>query len=133
MQEIRRLKEKIGFLTDELEKTKADNVKLYGKIRYVQDYNHDKVVSRGSKKVLIFYITFPLNLFLSSARVFSMVDIVFQSQYVEDLESGFSSDVESKYKKIYEDDINPFAAFSKKVLKKKTHSAIINTSLIFLS
>ncbi|RID63333.1 hypothetical protein BRARA_E02348 [Brassica rapa] len=80
----RRLKEKIGFLTDELEKTKADNVKLYGKIRYVQDYNHDKVVSRGSKK------------------------------YVEDLESGFSSDVESKYKKIYEDDINPFAAFSKK-------------------
>ena len=36
-------------------------------------------------------------------------------QYVEDLESGFSSDVESKYKKIYEDDINPFAAFSKKV------------------
>ncbi|CAH8302069.1 unnamed protein product [Eruca vesicaria subsp. sativa] len=83
-EEIRRLKEKIGCLTDELEKTKADNVKLYGKIRYVQDYNHDKVVSRGSKK------------------------------YVEDLESGFSSDVESKYKKIYEDDINPFAAFSKK-------------------
>lgn len=36
-------------------------------------------------------------------------------QYAEDLESGFSSDVESKYKKIYEDDINPFAAFSKKV------------------
>lgn len=37
------------------------------------------------------------------------------SQYVEDLEGGFSSDVESKYKKMYEDDINPFAAFSKKV------------------
>lgn len=36
-------------------------------------------------------------------------------QQAEDLESGFSSDVESKYKKIYEDDINPFAAFSKKV------------------
>ncbi|KAJ1393889.1 CASP, C-terminal [Sesbania bispinosa] len=83
-EEIRQLKEKIGVLTVELEKTKADNVKLYGKIRYVQDYNHEKVVSRGSKK------------------------------YVEDVESGFSSDVESKYKKIYEDDINPFAAFSKK-------------------
>ncbi|XP_010551156.1 PREDICTED: protein CASP [Tarenaya hassleriana] len=83
-EELRHLKEKIGLLTDELEKTKADNVKLYGKIRYVQDYNHEKVVSRGSKKL------------------------------VEDLESGFSSDVESKYKKIYEDDINPFAAFSKK-------------------
>ncbi|KAK3440430.1 hypothetical protein EUGRSUZ_B00707 [Eucalyptus grandis] len=84
-EEIRQLKEKISMLTGELEKTKADNVKLYGKIRYVQDYNLEKVVSRGSKK-----------------------------QHSEDLESGFSSDVESKYKKIYEDDINPFAAFSKK-------------------
>lgn len=37
-------------------------------------------------------------------------------QQAEDLESGFASDVESKYKKIYEDDINPFAAFSKKVV-----------------
>lgn len=83
-EEIRQLKEKIGLLTSELEKTKADNVKLYGKIRYVQDYNSEKVISRGSKK------------------------------FAEDLESGFSSDVESKYKKIYEDDINPFAAFSKK-------------------
>ncbi|KAK8627873.1 hypothetical protein V6N13_135470 [Hibiscus sabdariffa] len=83
-EEIRQLKEKIGELTTELEKTKADNVKLYGKIRYVQDYNQEKVISRGSKK------------------------------YTEDLEGGFSSDVESKYKKIYEDDINPFAAFSKK-------------------
>lgn len=83
-EEIRQLKEKIGALTSELDKTKADNVKLYGKIRYVQDYNSERVISRGSKK------------------------------YVEDLESGFSSDVESKYKKMYEDDINPFAAFSKK-------------------
>lgn len=36
-------------------------------------------------------------------------------QHAEDLEGGFTSDVESKYKKIYEDDINPFAAFSRKV------------------
>ncbi|MBA0799929.1 hypothetical protein Gohar_010407 [Gossypium harknessii] len=85
-EEITQLKEKIGELTTELEKTKADNVKLYGKIRYVQDYNQEKVISRGSKK------------------------------YAEDLESGFTSDVESKYKKIYEDDINPFAAFSKKCM-----------------
>ncbi|KAM7268733.1 hypothetical protein ACFE04_010899 [Oxalis oulophora] len=83
-EEIRQLKEKNGVLTVELEKSKADNVKLYGKIRYVQDYNLEKVVSRGSKKP------------------------------AEDLESGFSSDVESKYKKMYEDDINPFAAFSKR-------------------
>ncbi|EPS61658.1 hypothetical protein M569_13137, partial [Genlisea aurea] len=83
-QEIQKLNEKLGLVAAELEKTKADNVKLYGKIRYVQDYNSEKVISRGSKK------------------------------YGEDLESGFSSDVESKYKKMYEDDINPFAAFSKK-------------------
>ncbi|CAH9088374.1 unnamed protein product [Cuscuta europaea] len=83
-EEIRKLKEKIGVLTAELEKTKADNVKLYEKIRYVQDYNSERVISRGSKK------------------------------YAEDVESGFGSDVESKYKKMYEDDINPFAAFSKK-------------------
>ncbi|KAL6499247.1 hypothetical protein OROHE_026157 [Orobanche hederae] len=83
-EEIRKLNERIGMLVTELEKTKADNVELYGKIRYVQDYNSEKVISRGSKK------------------------------YAEDLESGFSSDVESKYKKIYEDDINPFAAFSRK-------------------
>lgn len=83
-EEIRQLKEKVGQLTVDLEKTKADNVKLYGKIRYVQDYNLEKVVSRGSKKP------------------------------AEDLESGSMSDVESKYKKIYEDDINPFAAFSRK-------------------
>ncbi|XP_009408262.2 protein CASP isoform X1 [Musa acuminata AAA Group] len=83
-QQVRQLKEKIGMLTVELENTKADNVKLYGKIRYVQDYSLEKLSSRGPKK------------------------------YAEDVESGFSSDVESKYKKMYEDDINPFAAFSKK-------------------
>ncbi|XP_072992174.1 protein CASP [Typha latifolia] len=83
-EEMRHLKEKMGMLAVELEKTKADNVKLYGKIRYVQDYSNEKLVSRGPKK------------------------------YAEDIESGFSSDVESKYKKMYEDDINPFAAFSKK-------------------
>ncbi|XP_057459698.1 protein CASP-like isoform X2 [Actinidia eriantha] len=83
-EEIRQLKEKIEALTVELEKTKADNVKLYGKICYVQNYNLEKVVLRGSKK------------------------------HAQDLESGYSSDVESKYKKIYEEGINPFAAFSKK-------------------
>jgi hypothetical protein len=39
------------MLTVELEKTKADNVQLYGKIRYVQDYSQDNIVSRGPKKV----------------------------------------------------------------------------------
>jgi homeobox protein cut-like len=112
------LKEKIGVLTVELEKTKADNVKLYGKIRYVQDYNHEKVVSRGSKRVLhcnSIFICFPDYRSLSfSSLVFFLLNCHFQQQ--DDLESGFASDVESKYKKIYEDDINPFAAFSKKVV-----------------
>ncbi|XP_042445945.1 protein CASP-like isoform X2 [Zingiber officinale] len=78
-EEVRQLKEKMGTLVVELENTKADNVKLYGKIRYVQDYNLEK---RPKK-------------------------------FAEDIETG-NSDVESKYKKMYEDDINPFAAFSKK-------------------
>jgi homeobox protein cut-like len=50
-QELRRLKEKYEMLAVELEKTKADNVQLYGKIRYVQDYSNEKIVSRGPKKV----------------------------------------------------------------------------------
>lgn len=52
-QQVRQLKEKIGMLTVELENTKADNVKLYGKIRYVQDYSLEKLSSRGPKKVLV--------------------------------------------------------------------------------
>ena len=48
-------------------------------------------------------------------------------QYKEDLESGFTSDVESRYKKIYEDDINPFAAFSKKVGKLELLSLIYSS------
>ncbi|MBA0690023.1 hypothetical protein Goari_007721 [Gossypium aridum] len=58
------------------------------------DYNQEKVISRGLKK------------------------------YAEDLESGFSSDVDSKYKKMYEDDINPFAAFSRK------HNSCIRASVL---
>lgn len=46
------------MLNTELEKTKADNVKLYGKIRYVQDYNSEKVISRGSKKVILCKFSF---------------------------------------------------------------------------
>jgi homeobox protein cut-like len=97
------------MLTVELEKTKADNVQLYGKIRYVQDYSHDKIVSRGPKKV--YHKSFYVNL---SLRIFLHLTFVVLLQYAEDIESG-SSDVEAKYKKMYEDDINPFAAFSKKV------------------
>lgn len=78
-----------------------------------------KLFPEDLKRYFVFYITFLLNPFLSHAGgLYSMADwYVLQPQYVEDLESGFSSDVESKYKKIYEDDINPFAAFSKKVKK----------------
>ncbi|KAG1330549.1 putative protein CASP [Cocos nucifera] len=94
-EEMRQLKEKMGMLAVELENTKADNVKLYGKIRYVQDYSLERLVSRGPKK------------------------------YAEDIESGFSSDVESKYKKMYEDDINPFAAFSKKLELHLTDSKFL--------
>ncbi|KAH9318263.1 hypothetical protein KI387_020032, partial [Taxus chinensis] len=82
-EDLRQVQEKLKALEAELERSKVDNVKLYEKIRYIQDYTRDLPISRAKKRA-------------------------------DDLESGFSSDIESKYKKIYEDDINPFAAFSKK-------------------
>uniref|UniRef100_M1A4J1 Uncharacterized protein n=1 Tax=Solanum tuberosum TaxID=4113 RepID=M1A4J1_SOLTU len=51
----------------------------------------------------------------SASISFSSDMLLSHSQYAEDLGSGFSSDEESNYKKMYEEDINPFAAFSKKV------------------
>eukprot|EP00249_Psilotum_nudum_P010732 c22726_g1_i1 orf=256-2385(+) len=83
-EELRQVIEKNKSLESELERSKEDNVKLYEKIRYVQDYTQDRPVTRGQKR------------------------------RGDDLEAGFGSDVETKYKKIYEDDINPFTAFSRK-------------------
>lgn len=60
-----------------------------------------------------FYLFLIIDLLVSQASCF-LSNCHFQQP--DDLESGFASDVESKYKKIYEDDINPFAAFSKKVV-----------------
>lgn len=88
-EELRLLQDKNKSIATELEKCKADNVKLYEKIRYIQDYTQDRPFSRGSKK------------------------------RAEDLEAGFSSDVETKYRKIYEEDINPFTAFSKKEKERR--------------
>jgi homeobox protein cut-like len=51
-QELRAVKEKNRMLEADLEKIKADNVKLYEKIRFVQDYTHERPISRGLKKVL---------------------------------------------------------------------------------
>ncbi|KAH0763951.1 hypothetical protein KY290_020024 [Solanum tuberosum] len=51
---------------------------------------------------------------MSASISFSSDMLLSHSQYAEDLGSGFSSDEESNYKKMYEEDINPFAAFSKK-------------------
>ncbi|MCO5583113.1 hypothetical protein L7F22_037021 [Adiantum nelumboides] len=88
-EELRLLQEKNRSLAAELEKCKTDNVKLYEKIRYVQDYTQDRPFSRGPKK------------------------------HSEDLEAGFGSDVETKYRKIYEEDMNPFTAFSKKEKERR--------------
>lgn len=88
-EELRHFQDKNKALAAELEKSKADNVKLYEKIRYIQDYTQDRVFSRGLKK------------------------------RGDDVETGFGSDVETKYKKIYEEDINPFTAFSKKEKERR--------------
>lgn len=85
-EELRRLRENRSALLLDLEKTKNDSVKLYEKFRYVQEYNKDRggPQNRGPKK------------------------------REEDLEAGGGSEVEARYKKIYEETINPFAAFSNK-------------------
>lgn len=50
-QELRVVKERNRMLEADLERSKTDNVKLYEKIRYVQDYTHERPLSRGPKKV----------------------------------------------------------------------------------
>jgi homeobox protein cut-like len=90
MQELRMARDKCQALTVDLERSKADNVKLYEKMRFVQDYSQQKPTKGRSGK-----------------------------KRGEDLESGMTGDVESKYKKMYEDDINPFTAFSKKEKERR--------------
>jgi len=87
-EELRVSRDKCQALTADLERSKADNIKLYEKMRFVQDYTKDRPISRNKKRG-------------------------------EDLEFGVGGDVESKYKKMYEDDINPFTAFSKKEKERR--------------
>jgi homeobox protein cut-like len=51
LQELTAARDKCQALTSELERSKADNVKLYEKMRYVQDYTMDRPVPRAPKKV----------------------------------------------------------------------------------
>ncbi|CAI5476648.1 unnamed protein product [Closterium sp. Yama58-4] len=86
-EELRAERERSSKLAAEVERLKADNVKLYERMRYVQDYTSaggggDRPNNSRSRK--------------------------------SDIEAGPAADVESKYKKIYEETINPFAAFSTK-------------------
>ncbi|CAI6008010.1 unnamed protein product [Closterium sp. NIES-65] len=88
-EELRAERERSSKLATEVERLKADNVKLYERMRYVQDYTSaggggDRPNSSRSRK--------------------------------SDLEAGPAADVEGKYKKIYEETINPFAAFSTKAV-----------------
>lgn len=87
-EELRISRDRCQALTADLERSKADNIKLYEKMRFVQDYTKDRPISRNKKRG-------------------------------EDLEMGMGGDVESKYKKMYEDDINPFTAFSKKEKERR--------------
>eukprot|EP00850_Spirogloea_muscicola_P003500 SM000014S00288 [mRNA] locus=s14:408159:413617:- [translate_table: standard] len=82
--EMRLVKEKLRGITADYDRTRLDNVKLYEKMRYVQEYSKDGPQPRGARK------------------------------RGDDLETGSISDVEMKYKKLYEEDINPFAAFSRR-------------------
>jgi len=87
-EELRLARDRCQALAADLERSKADNVKLYEKMRFVQDYTQERPMPRGKKRG-------------------------------EDLESGTGGEVESRYKKMYEDDINPFTAFSKKEKERR--------------
>ncbi|GAQ87720.1 Transcription factor/CCAAT displacement protein CDP1 [Klebsormidium nitens] len=81
-EELRTAKDRIRTLTVDLERIKADNVALYEKMRFVQDYQKGDVTARGNRKGAV------------------------------DLEAG--ADVEGRYKKLYEENIDPFKEFSRK-------------------
>ncbi|KAL2630870.1 hypothetical protein R1flu_015556 [Riccia fluitans] len=141
-EELRLVKEKNRTLELDLERSKADNVKLYEKMRYVQDYTQDRPIPRGKKTVgiwtrMIMVLetdgvavrktdTCPnvstLSLCITDQnhdlRV-CLKHLLLVLQRIEDLESGTGVDIESKYKKMYEEDINPFAQFSKKEKERR--------------
>jgi len=54
VQELRMARDRCQTLTADLERSKADNVKLYEKMRFVQDYSQDRPSKgRSGKKVLL--------------------------------------------------------------------------------
>lgn len=75
-----------------------DNVGLYQKLRYLQSYQGGSVASSSSAH--------------ATSRMAS-------SSSSMDLESGKSSNVEEKYKSMYEEQMNPFAAFNDREKTKR--------------
>lgn len=63
MQELRVSRDRCQALTADLERSKADNIKLYEKMRFVQDYTRDRPISRKQKVSVIRFscISFPVN------------------------------------------------------------------------
>lgn len=49
MQELRLARDRCQALAADLERSKADNVKLYEKMRFVQDYTQERPMPRGKK------------------------------------------------------------------------------------
>lgn len=53
VQELRVARDRCQALTADLERSKADNIKLYEKMRFVQDYSKDRPISRNKSKVVL--------------------------------------------------------------------------------
>lgn len=83
----------------EAQSLRDDNVKLYQKVRYVQSYG----AGVGSPGI--------------TSKSHSAQPSL--SSMSSDLESGKSGMVEDKYKSMYEDQVNPFAAFSDREKSKR--------------
>ena len=107
-----RLSEVARLAQVETETLREDNVKLYQKVRYVQSYGS----SIGSP--------------ITSKSHHAQPSL---SSMSGDIESGKSSVVEEKYKSMYEDQVNPFAAFSDREKSKRLEGLNAAERIIYSS
>eukprot|EP01125_Pyxidicula_operculata_P010839 TRINITY_DN3565_c0_g1_i2.p1 TRINITY_DN3565_c0_g1~~TRINITY_DN3565_c0_g1_i2.p1 ORF type:complete len:170 (+),score=44.58 TRINITY_DN3565_c0_g1_i2:219-728(+) len=115
----RKLEEDLKTYEIQSSSLKNDNVKLYEKIKYLQSYGAAGGGGAGSSQK-------------SGQRSDSINN-------EENYKTSTTTDVESKYKAIYEDNVNPFAAFNKKEKLERyknlntVEKLILSTTKFFLS
>jgi len=111
---------KVGELTNEITNLRADNVKLYEKIRYLQSYDNKGAGNTTAQSTL--------GLVNKGKKV---------ARDIENPDSDIS--VENRYKDIYEDELNPWTTFNRKERYQRykelnpAEKVTLNLSQFFLS